>query len=117
MFARIGSRHFAHLYISRLLRLRLGLRFCRLELALERRRHDGAICAAREDVPATTAGPHTSGIAAHRDRCAPRALVTPTETFLNLLDPAPDPNTVPGTEPGHRAGLARSTCHQGPQEA
>src|SRR2546428_411915 len=53
MFARIGSRHFAHLYTSGLLRLRFRLRRGLRDLPLERRGHDRPVGAAREDVAAS----------------------------------------------------------------
>src|SRR5436309_9136473 len=98
MFARIGSRHFAHLYISGLPRLRLGLVRGLLDLPFEGRRHDRAVGATREDVPAPTAGPHPGRRPADRDRGTPRAHVSVLQALLDLLHPAADPHTVSGPD-------------------
>src|SRR3989442_5640092 len=111
MLARIGSRHFAHLYISGLLRLRFGLVRGLLDFSFEGRRHDRAIGAPREHVPAPAARPHTRRRSADGDRGAPRADVPVLQSFLDLLHPAADPHTVPGPEPGDAACLSRATCH------
>src|SRR5256885_17142509 len=103
IFARIGSRHFAHLYISGLPRLRLRLLRGLLDLPFEGRRHDRAVGAAREDVLAPAAGPHPGRRPAHRDRGAPRAHVSVLKAFPELLHPAGYRQTVPGPDPGETA--------------
>src|SRR2546428_15700 len=70
MFARIGSRHFAHLYMSGLLRLRFRLRRGLRDLPLERRGHDRPVGAAREDVAASAARPDPARSPADRYRRA-----------------------------------------------
>src|SRR6267143_1871521 len=116
MFARIGSRHFAHLYISGLLRLRLRLVRGLLDLSFEGRRHDRTVRAAREHVAAPAAGPDTGRRTADGDGGTPRAHVPVLQSFLDLLHPAADSHTVSGPESGYTAGLPRATCHGGPQE-
>src|SRR3989442_13929464 len=75
MFARMGSRHFAHLYISGLFRLRFGFLSGLGDLAFERRRDDRTVCASREDVTAAPAFPHAGRTTANGDRGASRARV------------------------------------------
>src|SRR5438046_9701275 len=116
MFARIGSRHFAHLYISGLPRLRLGLVRGLLDLPFEGRRHDRAVGAAREDVSAAAAGPHPGRQPTHRDRGTPRAHVSVLQALLDLLDPAADPHTVSAPAPGDNADLPRPRV-TGPHKA
>src|SRR2546427_12984379 len=97
MFARIGSRHFAHLYISGLLRLRLGL-VRRLDLPLEGRRHDRAVGPSREHVPATAACPYTGRRSPHGDRGAPPSEGTLIHGLIDLLNPAANEHAIPWPE-------------------
>src|SRR5438034_11847719 len=98
-FARIASSHFSHLYSPGLPRLRPGLVRGLLYLPFEGRRHERAVGATREDVPAPTAGPHPGRRPTHRDRGTPRAHVSVLQALLDLLHPAADPHTVSGPEP------------------
>src|SRR2546428_13610045 len=88
MFARIGSRHFAHLYMSGRLRLRFRLRRGLRDLPLERRGHDRPVGAAREDVAASAARPDPARSPAGEDRGAARTRVPPFQAFRDLLHPA-----------------------------
>src|SRR3989442_13988054 len=85
MFARMGSRHFAHLYISGLLRLRFGLRGGLGDLPLERGGHDRPVGAAREDIAASAARPDPARLPTDRVRGASRTRVSPFQAFLDLL--------------------------------
>src|SRR5713226_10647824 len=116
MLARIGSRHFAHLYMSGLLPLRLGLRGRLGDLALERGRHDGPIRAAREDITTPVALPDGGRFPMDRDREAPRTGVLLFQALLDFLDPAADSHPIAGAETGDDACLSRATGHGGPQE-
>src|SRR2546428_13452576 len=116
MFARIGSRHFAHLYMSGLLRLRFRLRRGLRDLPLERRRHDRPVGAAREDVAASAAPPDPARSPADRDRGPSRTRVPPFQAFLDLLYPAANAYAVAGPETADDACLSRATGHGGPQE-
>src|SRR5947208_16225624 len=117
MFARIGSRHFAHLYISGLFRLRLGLRGRLDDLPLERRRHDRPIRAAGEDIAASAALPDARRFPTDRDRGASRTRVPPFQALLDFLDAPADSHTVPGAETADDACLSRATGHVESQEA
>src|SRR5438034_11596399 len=94
MFARIGSRHFAHLYMSGLLRLRFRLRRGLRDLPLERGRHDRPVGPAGEDVAASAARPDARRLPADRDRGAPRTCVPPFQALLDFLDSAADSPSV-----------------------
>src|SRR5207245_2513106 len=106
MFARIGSRHFAHLYISGLLRLRFGLRRRLRDLALERGRHNRPIGPAGEDVAASAARPDARRFPTDRDRGAPRTRVPPFQALLDFLDAAADSHTIEGAETADDACLS-----------
>src|SRR5438094_8039341 len=85
MFARIGSRHFAHLYMSGLLRLRFRLRRGLRDLPLERGRHDRPVRPAGEDVAASAARPDARRFPTDRDRGAPWTRVSPCQALLCFL--------------------------------
>src|SRR6266567_8066883 len=116
MFARIGSRHFAHLYISGFSRLRLGLLRRLRDLAFEGYRHDRTVGAPREDVAAATAFPHAARAPEDRDRRATRARVPMLQAFLDLLNATADPHSIAGAEPADDACLSRATGHGRPQD-
>src|SRR6266705_1908689 len=96
MFARIGSRHFAHLYMSGLLRLRFRLRRGLRYLPLERGRHDRPVRPTGEDVAASAARPDARRFPTDRDRGAPWTRVPPFQTLLDLLHSAADSHSVAG---------------------
>src|SRR5438552_2219500 len=98
MFARIGSRHFAHLYISGLFHLRLGLLRGLHELAFEGGRDDWTVRAPREDVAAAPALPHAGRAPVNGDRCAAGALVPVLQALLDFLDTSADPHSIAGAE-------------------
>src|SRR2546425_13123149 len=116
MFARIGSRHFAHLYMSGLLRLRFRLRRRLRDLALKRGRHDRPVGPAGEDVAAPAARPDAGRFPTDRDRGAPRTRVPSLQALLDFLDSPADSPTVAGAETGDDACLSRATGHGGSQE-
>jgi len=116
MFARMGSRHFAHLYISGLFRLRLGFLNSLGDLAFERRRDDRTVRASREDVTAAPALPHAGGTTQNGDRRAPRACVPVLQAFLDFLDPSADAHSIARAESGDDACLSRATGHRRPQD-
>src|SRR5205807_9541436 len=101
--ARLVARHFAHMYISGIPRNRLTILRGHLDTPFEGSRHDRAVAAPREDVPAPAAGPHPGRRPAHRDRRTPRAHVSVLQALLDLLHPAADPHTVSGPESGDTA--------------
>src|SRR2546428_7448700 len=98
MFARIGSRHFAHLYMSGLLRLRFRLRRRLRDLPLERGRHDRPVGPAGEDVAASAVRPDARRFPADLDRRAPRTRVPPFQALFDFLDPADDSDAVAGAD-------------------
>src|SRR5438445_11933150 len=104
MFARIGSRHFAHLYMSGLLRLRFRLRRGLRDLPLERGRHDRPVRPAGEDVAASAARPDARRFPADRDHGAPWTRVPPFQALLDFLDAAADWQRVAGAETGDDGG-------------
>ena len=112
----MGSRHFAHLYISGLFRLRLGFLNSLGDLAFERRRDDRTVRASREDVTAAPALPHAGGTTQNGDRRAPRACVPVLQAFLDFLDPAADAHSIARAESGDDACLSRATGHRRPQD-
>src|SRR5467141_1046487 len=116
MFARIGSRHFAHLYISGLPRFRLGLLLGLRDFTLERGCHDRAVGASREDVPASAALPDAGRLPADGDGRTPGALVSELETSLDLLHAAANPDSIAGPEPADTACLLRATSHEEPHQ-
>src|SRR2546421_6902848 len=116
MFARIGSRHFAHLYMSGLLRLRLRLRRRLRDLALERSRHDRPVGPAGEDVAASAARPDARRFPTDRDRGAPRTCVPPFQALLDFLDSATDSHPVAAAATADDACLSRATGHGESQE-
>src|SRR6058998_1420577 len=107
MFARIGSRHFAHLYILGFLRLRFRLRRRLRDLPLEGGRHDRPVGPAGEDVAASTARPDARRFPADRDRGAPWTRVPPFQALLDFLDSATDSRPVAGAETADDACLSR----------
>src|SRR2546426_10185688 len=107
MFARIGSRHFAHLYMSRFLRLRFRLRRGLRALPLERGRHDRPVRPAGEDVAASAARPDARRFPTDRDRGAPWTRVPPLQALLDFLDAAADSHPVAGAETADDACLSR----------
>src|SRR6266542_1048344 len=106
MFVRIGSRHFAHLYTSGLLGLRLGFFDGLHEFPLEGRRHDGTVRAPREDVPASTALPDAARLPVDGYGLAARTGVLRSAAFLDLLDAPADPHPVA------RAEIGRASCRE-----
>src|SRR2546426_7854427 len=116
MFARIGSSHFAHLYMSGLLLLRFGLRRRLRDLPLERGRHDRPIRPAGEDIAASAARPDARRFPTDRDRGAPRTRVPPFKALLDFLDAAADSHAVAGAETPDDACLSRATGHGESQE-
>src|SRR5437879_1474085 len=114
MFVRIGSRHFAHLYTSGLLALRLGLLGRSFEFPLERGRDDRTIGASSEDVAATVTLPDAARLAVDRHGQAPRARMFAAKAFFDLLHAAADSPTVAGPEAADDSCLSRATRHGAP---
>ena len=112
----MGSRHFAHLYISGLFRLRFGFLSGLGDLAFERRRDDRTVCASREDVTAAPAFPHAGRTTVNGDRSASRARVPVLQAFLDFLDPSADTHSIAGAESANDACLSRATGHGRPQD-